>query len=56
MIYIIKQAGLYQNKVNSSLVSTCNCKMGILKNKLNGIDPSIDLKYRENTDHSSVSP
>ena len=27
MIYIIKQEGLYQNKVNSSLVSTCNCKM-----------------------------
>ena len=27
-----------------------------LKNKLNRIDPSIDLKYRENTDHSSVSP
>ena len=28
MIYIIKQEGLYQNKVNSSLVSTFNCKMG----------------------------
>ena len=28
MIYIIKQEGLYQNKVNSSIVSTCNCKMG----------------------------
>ena len=56
MIYIIKQAGLYQNKVNSSLVSTCNCKMGTLKSKLNRIDPSIDLKYRENTDHSSGSP
>ena len=33
MIYIklnIKQEGLglYQNKVNSSLISTCNCKMG----------------------------
>ena len=27
MIYIQKQEGLYQNKVNSSLVSTCNCKM-----------------------------
>ena len=26
MIYIIKQKGLYQNKENSSLVSTCNCK------------------------------
>ena len=24
MIYIIKQEGLYQNKVNSSLVSTCS--------------------------------
>ena len=28
MIYIIKQEGLYQNKVNSSLVSNCHCKMG----------------------------
>ena len=28
MIYIIKQDGLFQNKVNSSLVSNCNCKMG----------------------------
>ena len=28
MIYIIKQKGLYQNQVNSSLVFTCNCKMG----------------------------
>ena len=27
MIYI-KQEGLYQSKVNSSLVSTYNCKMG----------------------------
>ena len=27
MIYITKQEGLYQNKVNFSLVSTCNCKM-----------------------------
>ena len=27
MIYMIKQEGLYQNKVNSSLVSTCNGKM-----------------------------
>ena len=26
--YIIKQEGLYQSKVNSSLVSTYNCKMG----------------------------
>ena len=25
---IIKQEGLYQGKVNSSLVSSCNCKMG----------------------------
>ena len=23
-----RQGGLYQNKVNSSLYSTCNCKMG----------------------------
>ena len=28
MIYIIKQEGLYQKKVNSSLVFTSNCKMG----------------------------
>ena len=30
MIYIKKEEGLYQNKVNSSLVSNCNCKMGYL--------------------------
>ena len=28
MIYIRKQDEFYQNKVNSSLVSTSNCKMG----------------------------
>ena len=28
MIYIRKQEGLYQNKVNPSLVFTYNCKMG----------------------------
>ena len=28
MIYVKKQEGLYQNKVNSIFVSTCNCKMG----------------------------
>ena len=27
MIYVIKQEGLYQNKVNSSLVFSRNCKM-----------------------------
>ena len=27
MIYIIKQKELYENKANSNLVSTCNCKM-----------------------------
>ena len=31
MIYITRQEGLYQNKVNSSLVSTCNYKMDYLK-------------------------
>ena len=31
MIYIIKQEGLFQNKVNSNLVSTCNCKMNYYK-------------------------
>ena len=35
MIYIIKQAGLYQNKVNSSLISNCNCKMGYCFEKVN---------------------
>ena len=28
IIIIIKQEGLYQNKVNSRLVSISNCKMG----------------------------
>ena len=32
MIYIIKQEGLYQNKVNFSLVFTGNCKMGYCPN------------------------
>ena len=27
MIYMIKQEGLYQNKVNFSLIFTCNCKI-----------------------------
>lgn len=27
MIYMIKQEQLYENKVNSSLVSTCNFEM-----------------------------
>ena len=27
-MYIIKQEGLYQNNVNSSLFTNCNCKMG----------------------------
>ena len=31
LIYIIKQDGLYQNKVNFSLISTCNCKMLYLR-------------------------
>ena len=30
MIYIIKEEALFQNKVNSSRVSNCNCKMGYL--------------------------
>ena len=37
MIYIIKQEGLYQNKVNSSLVFTGNCKWAI---DLCGLHPS----------------
>ena len=37
MIYIIKQEGLYQNKVNSSLVFTGNCKWAI---DLCGFHPS----------------
>ena len=28
IMYIIKQEGLYQNKVNSSLFSNCNFKVG----------------------------
>ena len=28
IMYIIKQEGLYQNKVNSSLFTNGNCKMG----------------------------
>ena len=35
MIYITKQEGLYQNKVNSSLVSTCNCKMDYCRKRNN---------------------
>ena len=31
MFYITKQKGLYQNKVNFSLVSTCNCNMSYCK-------------------------
>ena len=31
MIYMIKQGGLYQSKVKSSLISTCNCKIGYWK-------------------------
>ena len=31
MIYIIKQEGLFQNKINSNLFSTCNCKMNYYK-------------------------
>ena len=27
MIYTREQEGLYQNKVTSSLISTCSCKM-----------------------------
>ena len=34
MIYIIRQEGLCQNKVNSNLVFTCNCKMGYLHEKV----------------------
>ena len=31
MICIIKQEGLFQNKINSNLFSTCNCKMNYYK-------------------------
>ena len=30
IVYVRKQEGLYQNKVNSSLVSFCHCKWPIL--------------------------
>ena len=33
MIYMIKQEGLCQNKVNSNLVFTCNCKWAICMKK-----------------------
>ena len=34
MIYLIKEEGLHQNKVNCTLVSTCNCKMGYTRMEL----------------------
>ena len=37
MIYIIKQEGLYQNKVNSSLASIHNCKMAYYVTMILGI-------------------
>ena len=48
MIYIIKQEGLYQNKVNSSLVFTCNCKMGYLnfRSEDHFTDQCLQMKYR----------
>ena len=30
IMYTIKQEGLYQNKVNSSLFSNCNCKVAAI--------------------------
>ena len=36
MIYKIKLEELYQNKVKSSLVSTCNCKMGYFTLSIEG--------------------
>ena len=35
MIYMIKQERLYENKVNSSLVSTCNFEMSYYSSALN---------------------
>ena len=48
MIYIIKQEGLYQNKVNSSLVFTRNCKMGYLnfRSEDHFTDQCLQMKYR----------
>ena len=46
MIYIIKLEGLYQYKVSSSLVSTCNCKMGYSEEKsaANAANPGKDVR------------
>ena len=27
-VHVVKQEGLYQNKVSYSLISSCNCKIG----------------------------
>ena len=39
--YIIKQERLYQNKVNSSLFSNCNCKMGYCETSFSYISMEI---------------
>ena len=45
MISITKQEGLYQNKVNSILVSTCNCKMSYRNLEMLAFDERRKLKY-----------
>ena len=47
--YIIKQEGLYQNKVNSSLISTCNCKMDF-----NALAVKVDIRQANFTSSPSL--
>ena len=49
MIYIAKQEGFYQNKVKSSLVSTCNYEWAIFCDQLN---LTIFGRWEEYTNHS----
>ena len=45
MIYIIKQEGLYQKKVNSSLVFTRNYKIGYSREFFKIINPTADWSH-----------
>ena len=50
MIYIVKEDwGLYQNKVNSSLVSTSNCKGRTIRKLIGGgAKYKTKIRAREN--------
>ena len=50
MIYVIKQEGLYQNKVNSSLISTCNCKIDF-----NALAVKVDIRQANSTSLPSLA-